>query len=146
VTTPTYETDDDRRREDGIAATLSAAWRCDVRRQPQYAPVDFHIEEEAAVTGLAELKCRDNPRFAYRDVWFALAKHDALRAEALVRGLPPDRCLFVVSWDDALGWVTVPACAELSPVWRRRSSRPEHTAELVLLVPVVWFTLVMERE
>jgi hypothetical protein len=145
--TPTYETAADRARENAIADTLAAAWRCEVVRQPQYAPVDFHIIEEAAVVGLAELKGRHNLRAKYPTVWFAVAKRDALLVEAARRGLPPDCCLFVVAWDfDAIAWVTVPACADLVPVMGKRNSRPDTTAEPVLPVPTERFTVVIERE
>jgi hypothetical protein len=147
VTAPRYETARDRARENGIASTLSAAWRCDVERQPDLSRVDFHIKVDGDVTGLAELKCRHNLRAKYPTVWFALAKHDALLAEAASRGLPPDRCLFVVAWEhDAIGWVTVPACADLQPEIVKRDSRPEHTAEPALPVPIERFTLVVEAE
>lgn len=141
MTTPTYRTRLDAERERGIADTLEAAWRILVLQLDEYSPVDWLLVRGRTITGVAELKWRKQTISTFPDVWLSVAKRDGLLALAGRLDYGPERCLFVVRWDGAIGWVALSSLTDLRPVTIKRDDRPAHTAEPGLLVPVSRFEL-----
>lgn len=75
---PIYETPADRARQNETAEIVGAQWCCKIRRFPDLCAVDWYSERDGKLTGLAELKCRDEPYGAYPSVWLGLDKFLAL--------------------------------------------------------------------
>ena len=100
---PIYETDSDVEREEWVAQTLSERWKCnDWKRNPSKYPIDISFIRDNQVVGFAEIKCRNVARQKY-DTYMISA--DKIVAGINLAKATNLRCLLVVCWTDAIGWI-----------------------------------------
>ena len=100
---PIYETDSDVEREEWVAQTLSERWKCSGwKRNPRKYPIDISFIRDNQVVGFAEIKCRNVARQKY-DTYMISA--DKIVAGINLAKATNLRCLLVVCWTDAIGWI-----------------------------------------
>lgn len=95
MTRPTYETEEDRAREDAVSLGLAMWSNAEIRETPKYYPYDRVALRDGKVVALIEIKCRKARKDAYRSLMISAHKVLDLRRNAVDMGVPG---LLAVSW------------------------------------------------
>lgn len=72
------ETPEHIARENAIAQTLSRVWRCEVIRQPDFSPVDWHLFRHGKLIAVGEFRGRNIYSYPYEKIWLEVAKWEAI--------------------------------------------------------------------
>lgn len=81
----TYESSEDKRKEDEVAAAFAKAWGCDVLRNKEYYDIDRTLTRDGVVKAFMEIKCRTKK---YASVFLSLNKWLMGRQMAKETGVP----------------------------------------------------------
>ena len=95
---PCYETADDRRNEEDVAAKLEQAWGCTLTKLPLEYRVDY-VATRGGIKALIEIKRRRVSINQYPTIILSMHKVFYARQFAQMCGAEP---LFVIQYDDAL--------------------------------------------
>ena len=105
--TPLFHTDHDKKLEWSVARQLELLWHCTIKPYGNLCPVDWYAERHGRPVGALELKGRqDTPYGTYPTVYLNVRKWLALHLHQMGIGTPS---LFVVKWQDYLGFMRVDA-------------------------------------
>lgn len=115
------ENEQDFKNEDELAAFLASKWKCQMERQKKYSAFDFVALKGTHIKAFVELRCRSNAHDKYPDCYISATK--LLHAYTMKSALDVNS-LFVVSWTDKIGYVSLntPFPVEWSKAnWKRRN-------------------------
>lgn len=102
-----------------------------------YDHIDWWLEKDGRTVAYAEVKRRYNDREKYPTIFLAFRKWLALFVSHAYTGVP---ALFVVGWDDSIGWLDVSSFS-VNPLMLTiggRSDRPDakNDREPIIEVPI----------
>lgn len=98
---PTYETSADLSNEFKLARYAEVAWECQLRKQDKFNQFDYIAIRNNRVKAFIEMRTRNVLSSAYPTCFISVNKLQAAQSMNLATGLP---CLFLVKWDDAIGY------------------------------------------
>lgn len=101
---PQYESNIDLTNEQRVAAKLSILWRAYFHKLPKSYHVDWMVCRNNQTVAFAELKCRQNTRFAYPTFMISLAKW--MRGKELAREAKVP-FIIIVNWTDGTFFLKV---------------------------------------
>lgn len=132
-------TSQDRTNENECAALLGKEWGCTVHGLGPSSQIDWFLYKGDALVGLAELKCRNHKHGTFPTVFLSARKWAALQFLTLGLGV---KGLFVVKWNDKIGWIDINAIDSTKTTIVRRMDRnlPNDT-EPAIEIPVYDFTM-----
>jgi hypothetical protein len=99
--THVFQTEEDRRNEEEVAAACAAVWHCRIGRFGALSPVDWYGERDGRLVGVLELKARGHALDHYPTVFLNVRKWLALTLAAVGLGCP---AIFVVKFTDGVYW------------------------------------------
>lgn len=101
---PTYETSSDLSNEVSLARRLELKWSCELKKQDKFNQFDYVAVRDRSVMAFVEMRTRNVLSSAYDSCYISVNKLQAAQSMHMATGLP---CLFVVSWKDRVGFVSM---------------------------------------
>lgn len=101
---PMFQTAEDRKAEDEVAAIIEEQWRCKLNRFGLLCPVDWYALRLERMAGLIELKSRSHASTTYKTVYLNVRKWIALNESSRGLGVP---AIFVVRFTDGIRWCSL---------------------------------------
>jgi hypothetical protein len=97
-----FQTAEDRRNEEEIAALVAEAWKCRVAYFGALSPIDWYAERFGRMVGLLELKGRTHASHHFATVFLNVRKWLALTIGSMGMNCP---AVFVVRFTDQVRWI-----------------------------------------
>jgi hypothetical protein len=137
--TRSFQTPADRAKERRVAEFLEKHWNCEIHSFGALAPIDWWASRHERVTAVIEIKSRSHPCGEYPTVFLNVRKWLALTLASVGLGVS---ALFVVKWQDCLGFVRVDEidASKVRIGGCKRIVKSENDIEPVIEVPVDQFT------
>jgi hypothetical protein len=141
---PTYETDDDLKRENEVLSHLDTIWNCHNKKLGKYYPADAAAQQDGDIKAFIEVRVRKNERLTYPTYLVSVHKLQELAELARFTQRP---CFLVVQWLDALGYWPVPQsldglALDIGGTKRRNDAQD---IEPCAFIPIDQFTLVQNE-
>lgn len=133
---PLYETKEDLTRERKAARHLGSVTDSFPVKLPIDAHADYIMVRAGEAKAVVEIKCRNNSRLAYDTYMISQHKYEGLLSWEGY-GLKP---LLLVSWTDAVGYVSLP-CAHTTAIGGRRDRGDAQDIEPVVHIEISQFKL-----
>lgn len=123
----------DEANEDEVARILSQRWDCFFIKIGRSARVDWLVQRDGELVGVAELKVRARDSAAFQTVFLNVAKYEALTETA--KGLGCE-AMFVVKFNDCICWIKIEDIDETQVKVKGRTDRPCNDVEPAIEIPV----------
>ena len=133
---PSYETSEDREREQAIVLAVCAAWRCEAQAAPRFYQHDYFLTRGEDMVAVVEVKARTNPHDQYRT--YMLSAHKYLHGVAWEGSLQVP-FLLVVGFTDGVWFCRPRKCRTFVRFGGRRDRGDAQDMEAVVHVPMEEF-------
>ena len=129
--TPLFAGNKDKQYEDETAEIIEQAWRCQIHKFGQLAPIDYYAIRDGRMVGLLELKSRSHAHGKYPTVFLNVRKWLALVMGAAGMAVP---AMFIVRFTNGLYYIPVAEVDATKIIigGPRRSSRATVTSSPLL--------------
>lgn len=148
-----YKTAEDERNEKEAAKDLAEYFsqrgdgECEFHPFAKYDPLDWWVERNKHMVGVAELKCRSHASTTHGTVWLAVRKWLAMRLAECGFGV---KAIFAVRFTDGLFYIPLYDVDASKHIWggcgKNRAVNSQNTTEPMIEVPVADMRLVKKNE
>jgi len=101
---PTYETEEDLKRETEISLIVSQAFKCELRKLHKYNQFDYAAIRNGKIVAFLEMRRRNNNMSKYPTMIVSMNK---VLSAHLVKIAANLETFFVVMWDDCVGYTSL---------------------------------------